>query len=133
MTPSTILSARSTSPPKSLWPGVSTMLILTVVIADAGGLGENGDAALALEVVRVHDALGDGFIGAEDAALLEHGVDQGGLAVVDVSDDCDVANRFVFHLFQVNDFDRIQPGGDPRRIQPGCHGGQPDQRQCARE
>ncbi len=28
ITPSTILSARSTSPPKSLWPGVSTMLIL---------------------------------------------------------------------------------------------------------
>src|ERR1035437_9472537 len=28
MTPSTILRARSTSPPKSLWPGVSTMLIL---------------------------------------------------------------------------------------------------------
>ena len=27
-TPSTILRARSTSPPKSAWPGVSTMLIL---------------------------------------------------------------------------------------------------------
>ena len=28
-TPSTIFRARSTSPPKSLWPGVSTMLIFT--------------------------------------------------------------------------------------------------------
>ena len=28
-TPLTILSTRSTSPPKSAWPGVSTMLILT--------------------------------------------------------------------------------------------------------
>ena len=28
-TPSTIFNARSTSPPKSLWPGVSTILILT--------------------------------------------------------------------------------------------------------
>ena len=28
-TPSTIVSARSTSPPKSAWPGVSTMLIFT--------------------------------------------------------------------------------------------------------
>ncbi len=28
-TPSTSLSARSTSPPKSAWPGVSTMLIFT--------------------------------------------------------------------------------------------------------
>ncbi len=32
---------------------------LDVVIADAGGFGENGDAALALEFVRIHDALGD--------------------------------------------------------------------------
>ena len=29
MTPSTMASVRSTSPPKSAWPGVSTMLILT--------------------------------------------------------------------------------------------------------
>ena len=32
---------------------------LDVVIADAGGFGENGDAALALQIVGVHDALGD--------------------------------------------------------------------------
>ena len=30
-TPSTMVSARSTSPPKSAWPGVSTMFTLTVV------------------------------------------------------------------------------------------------------
>ncbi len=29
ITPSTIFSTRSTSPPKSAWPGVSTMLIFT--------------------------------------------------------------------------------------------------------
>ena len=34
----------------------------------------------------------DGFVVAEDAALLEHGVDQRGLAVVDVRDDGDIAN-----------------------------------------
>ena len=60
---------------------------------NAGGLGEDGDAALALEVVGVHDALGDFFIGAEDAALTEHGVDQRGLAVVDVSDDRDISEK----------------------------------------
>ena len=32
---------------------------LDAVVADAGGLGENGDAALALQVVGIHDALGD--------------------------------------------------------------------------
>ena len=31
---------------------------LDAVIADAGDLGEDGDAALALQVVGVHDALG---------------------------------------------------------------------------
>ena len=63
---------------------------LDVVVVERGVLGEDGDAALALEVVRVHDALGDGLVGAEDAALAEHGVDQRGLAVVDVGDDGDV-------------------------------------------
>ncbi len=65
---------------------------LDVVIKEGGVLGENGDAAFALEVVGVHDALDDFLVGAENAALMEHGVDQGGLAVVNVSDDGDVAN-----------------------------------------
>ena len=39
---------------------------LDAVIADAGGLGENGDAALALELVGVHHALGDLLVGAEE-------------------------------------------------------------------
>ena len=65
---------------------------LLAVVEDGGVLGEDGDAALALEVVGVHDALGDGFVGAESPGLAEHGVDQGGLAVVDVGDDGDVAN-----------------------------------------
>ena len=45
------------------------------------------------ELVRVHDALGDGLVGAEGAGLAEHGVDEGGLAVVDVGDDGDVSNN----------------------------------------
>src|SRR6185295_16642436 len=46
----------------------------------------------ALEVVRVHDPLDDVLVSTEDAALPEHGVDQGGLAMVDVGDDSEVAN-----------------------------------------
>ena len=34
----------------------------------------------------------DLLVGAEDAALVQHGVDQRGLAVVDVGDDGDVAD-----------------------------------------
>ena len=65
---------------------------LLAVVEDGGVFGEDGDAALALELVGIHDALGDGFIGAEGAGLAEKGVDEGGLAVVDVGDDGDIAN-----------------------------------------
>ena len=62
-----------------------------LAVVDGGVLGQDGDAALALELVAVHGALGDALVGAEHAALAEHGVDQRGLAVIDVGDDGDVA------------------------------------------
>jgi hypothetical protein len=40
--------------------------------SDAGVLREDGDAALALEVVGVHHALGDDLVVAEGARLAEH-------------------------------------------------------------
>ena len=58
---------------------------------DRGVLGENRDAALALQLVAVHGALGDPLVGAERAALVQQRIDQRGLAVVDVRDDGDVA------------------------------------------
>src|SRR5205085_12031912 len=63
--------------------------------AHAGDLGEDGDAALALELVRVHDTLHHGLVVAKDAALFEHGVHQRGLAMIHVRDDSDIANVFV--------------------------------------
>ena len=63
-----------------------------VAVLDAGLLGQDRDALLALEVARVHDAVGDDLVGAEGAGLAEHGVDERGLAVVDVRDDGNVAN-----------------------------------------
>ena len=52
----------------------------------------NGDPALAFQVHAVHET----FLGllslAEHAGLLEHGVDEGGLAVVDMGDDRDIAD-----------------------------------------
>ena len=50
-------------------------------------LARNRDAALALEVVRVHDTFDDVLIGSKDAALFQHGVNQRSLAVVNVSDE----------------------------------------------
>ena len=59
ITPSTIDSVRSTSPPKSAWPGRVDDVDEMSLIVDGGVLGEDGDAALALEFVAVHRALGD--------------------------------------------------------------------------
>ena len=63
---------------------------LRVAVPDRGVLGEDRDALLALEIHRVHHALGDVLVGAEGARLPQHRVDQRRLAVVDVRDDGDV-------------------------------------------
>ena len=65
---------------------------LQVAVADGGVLGQDRDALLALEIHRVHHALGHVLVRAEGAGLPEHRVDQRGLAVVDVGDDGDVAD-----------------------------------------
>ena len=63
-----------------------------VVPHERGVLGEDRDPLLPLEVARVHDPLGDGLVGAERAGLVQQRVDEGGLAVVDVGDDGEVAD-----------------------------------------
>ena len=63
-------------------------------VADTDGrvFGEDGDALFALEVVRVHDPVDDLGARIELPGLLEQGVDERGLAVIDVRDDGDVAD-----------------------------------------
>ena len=60
-------------------------------VLNGGVFGENGNAALPLQVARVHDPVHSGLIFPVDAALLEHLVHQGGLAMVNVSNDGNVA------------------------------------------
>ena len=60
-----------------------------------GILGQNGNAALTLQIARVHHAVHHGLVLAVDAALLEHFVHQGGLAVVDVGDDGNISQFIV--------------------------------------
>ena len=64
-------------------------------VIDGRVLGQDRDALLPLEVVGVHDALVDvagvGLVCGERPGLPQHGVDEGGLAVVDVRDDRHVA------------------------------------------
>ena len=82
---------------------------LHVAVRDGRVLGEDRDALLALEVHRVHDALGDVLVLAEGARLPEHRVDERRLAVVDMGDDRDVAE--------------VGPGGHaPRVAATGCEG-----------
>ena len=64
---------------------------LDPVVSNRRGLGEDGDPLLALEIVGIHDQLADLLVGGEDARLLQQGIHERGLAVVDVRDDRDVA------------------------------------------
>ena len=59
---------------------------------DRGELREDRDAALALEVVRIHRAVGDDLAGTERTRLPQEPVDERRLAVIDVRDDRDVAD-----------------------------------------
>ncbi len=62
-------------------------------VVHRGVLRENRDALLALELARVHGAVGHalGLMLGERTGLAEHRVDKSCLAVVDVRDDRDVA------------------------------------------
>src|SRR6185312_8814050 len=70
---------------------------LRVAEAQRDVLGQNGDAALAFEIVGVEDAVAAQFALAEHAGLTEHLIDQRGLAVIDVGDDGDIAEVRTFH------------------------------------
>ena len=65
-------------------------------VLDSGVLGENGDALLALEVHRVHDAFLDLGALTEGSRLPQHRVDQRGLSVVNVGHDGDVAQILAY-------------------------------------
>ena len=71
---------------------------LHVLVVHGGILRQNGDAALLLDGVIVHHAVGNLLVFAENAALLEHFVDERGLAVVNVRDDGDIAEVFKNHF-----------------------------------
>ena len=77
------------------------MLILTSLVVDGGILGQDGDAALPLQVVGVHHPVHDLLILAVNAALLEHLVHQGGLAVVNVGDDGHISQLLLNHTEKI--------------------------------
>jgi len=56
-------------------------------------LRQNGNTAFFFEVVRIHHAGFHGLVLTERARLTQQHVHEGGFAVVDVGDDCDITNR----------------------------------------
>jgi len=68
-------------------------LLIRLFIVDGDGrvLGQDGNAALAFQIVGIQDALGDLLVAAKDVRLLEQAVDQRRLAVIDVRHDGDIA------------------------------------------
>jgi len=72
---------------------------LDALVGAGAVLCQNGDAALTLDIAAVHHALGHGLIVAESAALTQQGIHQGGLAVVNVSDNGNVAQIVTNHKF----------------------------------
>jgi len=71
---------------------------LNVLVLDRDVLGENRNAALALLVVRVQDAVLDLLVGTEGVRGTQELVDHRRLAVVDVGDDGDVPQIVYAHV-----------------------------------
>ena len=72
-----------------------------ILISDSGVFGQNGDAALPLQIAGVHHAVNHFLIFPVDAALLEHLVHQRGFAMVNVGNNCYVSQMFVLHNMNV--------------------------------
>ena len=70
---------------------------LHAFVGDGDVLGKDGDAALALLIVGVEDALFHLLVLTEDVGSPQKAVDQRGLAVVDVGDDSDIADVLLLH------------------------------------
>ena len=61
-------------------------------VADGDVLGEDGDSALAFEVVVVENELAGLLILTKELCLVQHAVDKGGLSVVDVRNNGNISN-----------------------------------------
>ena len=68
---------------------------LCVAVANGGIFGQNGNAALTLQVIGVHDTIHGLLILPVHTTLLEHFVHQSGLAVVDMGDDGNISQFIV--------------------------------------
>ena len=77
---------------------------LDALVLDGDVLGKDGDAALALLVVGVENAILHLLVGTEGIRRTQELVAQRGLAVVDMGDDCYVSQVLLAHMaFNLSD------------------------------
>ena len=61
--------------------------------------GKYGDTTLTLQSIGVHNAILYMFISTENTALLQHSINQSGLAMVNVGDNCYITNIISNHCY----------------------------------
>ena len=71
---------------------------LDAFMHDGRVFGQDRNAPFPFDIAGVHDSFGNLFIGAENVALLKHCVDQCRFAMVNVGNNCNIANILTFHL-----------------------------------
>jgi hypothetical protein len=62
-----------------------------VIPVDGCVLRKDSDTAFALQIIGIHDSIGHCCPWSESPGLLQHLIDQRGLAMVDMRDDRDIA------------------------------------------
>ncbi len=71
-------------------------------VVHAHRLGFDCYAALPFQGIGVHDQLANLLMGAEDLALFQQSIDQGGFAIVDVCDYGQISIFIVMDITQIN-------------------------------
>ena len=69
-----------------------------IAVAVRAVFGRNGNSALTFQITGVHKPLGHVLIVTEHARLPEKLINQGRFTMIDMSDDCHVANLILFHF-----------------------------------
>jgi hypothetical protein len=72
-------------------------IYLNMAKNDSGVFGHYGNTLFPFEIHTVHDSFPDFLTFPEQAALPEHGINQGGFAVIDMGNDGHITN--IFHDF----------------------------------
>jgi hypothetical protein len=68
-----------------------------ILVPERAVFRRNGNPALFLQVHGVHDPFGHGLVISKHAALFEKLVNQGGLTMIDMGNDCNISDLVLVH------------------------------------